>query len=144
MECECCCICLEGLNSRSMQFRLRCSHTFHYMCISKWINTGGGICPLCNASINKELFILQMHSDFYECHKHVQYFKKYARSLKCKLRMLKFKLFWRESNSNKILLGEVYYEYVNVKAFYYKKNNELRILTENLMCYPEYLNESYL
>lgn len=42
-----CSICLESLNSGSLFQPRTCSHIFHRMCLSQWLQSGGRNCPIC-------------------------------------------------------------------------------------------------
>ena len=43
-----CSICLDGMDSKSMETLLRCGHKFHYPCFQKY---KGDSCPLCRRSL---------------------------------------------------------------------------------------------
>lgn len=61
MSLDCCVICLEDLESNSINFMtLHCSHSFHIGCILTWLSTGSNTCPLCKQHLNKDESIIPL------------------------------------------------------------------------------------
>ena len=47
-----CVICLEDFKNYDKSIYLPCFHLFHEKCITGWINTRKGFCPVCRTLIN--------------------------------------------------------------------------------------------
>lgn len=48
-----CAICLEDMDDLSLCVRLPCHHSFHQMCVQRWLMRGNGFrCPLCNQTVD--------------------------------------------------------------------------------------------
>ena len=51
-----CQICWEKLGEGVLMTKTRCSHTFHMICLRKWLEIRN-VCPLCKQSVLKEISI---------------------------------------------------------------------------------------
>lgn len=50
-----CTICLEGMAVGQSAITVRCGHTYHAECISKWVTESATTCPVCQLDVRPDM-----------------------------------------------------------------------------------------